>query len=180
MNSSETVFLPSDRDATGRSLGKEELELLGEAIAGGNLFCVPGNMVPRFEREFAELYGVSHARAVTSGTAAVHTALGALDIAPGDEVVTTPITDMGAITPILFQGAIPVHADVDPDTLNVTASTSDGSGPARRRRPTGLRWWARPLLRSAMRWSAEAGEEGSTDRRRHRTGSRLEPGARTA
>ena len=123
MNSPETIFLPSDRDATGRSLGEEELELLREAIAGGNLFCVPGNMVPRFEREFAELYGVPHARAVTSGTAAVHTALGALDIAPGDEIVTTPITDMGAITPILFQGAVPVHADVDPDTLNVTAET---------------------------------------------------------
>jgi len=123
MKASDTMFLPSDRDSTGRSLGQEEIELLHEVIDGGNLFCVPGNMVPRFEREFAEMFGSPHARAVTSGTAAVHTALGALDIAPGDEVITTPITDMGAITPILFQGAIPVHADVDPDTLNVTAET---------------------------------------------------------
>ena len=123
MNASDTMFLPSDRDSTGRSLGQEEIELLHEVIDGGNLFCVPGNMVPRFEREFAETFDSPHARAVTSGTAAVHTALGALDIAPGDEVITTPITDMGAITPILFQGAIPIHADVDPDTLNVTAET---------------------------------------------------------
>jgi perosamine synthetase len=69
------------------------------------------------------LFGVPYARAVSSGSAAVHTALGALDIAPGDEVVTTPITDMGAIAPILFQGAIPIFADVDPNTLNVTAQT---------------------------------------------------------
>jgi len=123
MDTSETVFLPSDRDASGRSLGEEELQLLREVIEGGNLFCVPGNMVPRFERAFAELYGVPHARAVTSGTAAVHTALGALDIAPGDEIITTPITDMGAITPILFQGAVPVYADVDRDTLNISADT---------------------------------------------------------
>ena len=80
MEPSETVFLPSDRDASGRSLGEEELQLLREVIEGGNLFCVPGNMVPRFERAFAELFGVPHARAVTSGTAAVHTALGALDV----------------------------------------------------------------------------------------------------
>ena len=63
MDTSETVFLPSDRDASGRSLGEEELQLLREVIEGGNLFCVPGNMVPRFERAFAELYGVPHARA---------------------------------------------------------------------------------------------------------------------
>ncbi|MGI9038007.1 MAG: DegT/DnrJ/EryC1/StrS family aminotransferase [Gemmatimonadota bacterium] len=123
MNDIPIQFLPSDRDASGRTLGREEIELLHEVIEGGNLFCVPGNMVPRFEREFAEMYGMPHARAVTSGTAAVHTALAALDIAPGDEVVTTPITDMGAISPILYQGAVPVHADVDPWTMNVTADT---------------------------------------------------------
>lgn len=115
--------LPSDRNHTGRSLGDEEMKLLREAVDSGFLFTVGGEMAPRFESEVADLYGVPHARAVSSGSAAVHTALGALDIAPGDEVVTSPITDMGAISPILFQGALPVFADVDPDTLNVTAET---------------------------------------------------------
>lgn len=115
--------LPSDRDHTGRSLGEEELALLREVVESGNLFAVGGRVVPQFERELSETFGVAHARAVSSGSAAVHTALGALDIAPGDEVVTSPITDMGAISPILFQGAVPVFADVDPDTLNVTADT---------------------------------------------------------
>ena len=44
-----------------------------------------------------------------------------IDPEPGDEIVTSPITDMGALTPILYQGAIPVFAEVDPNTCNVTA-----------------------------------------------------------
>jgi len=117
------LSLPSDRDSSGRSLGAEELALVREVIESGNLFTIGGTMAPRFEQELAEFFRVKHARAVSSGSAAVHTALGALDIAPGDEVVSTPITDMGAISPILFQGAVPVFADVDPETLNVTANT---------------------------------------------------------
>jgi dTDP-4-amino-4,6-dideoxygalactose transaminase len=123
MSNPEIPFLPSDRDASGRTLGPEELELLEELIGHGNLFCVPGLMVPRFEVELCQLFGTEHARAVSSGTAAVHTALAALDVAPGQEVITSPITDMGGISPIMFQGALPVFADVDPDTLNVTAKT---------------------------------------------------------
>jgi dTDP-4-amino-4,6-dideoxygalactose transaminase len=121
--SSDLLPLPSERDASGRSFGDEEIALLKEVIESGILFGPNGTKVRRFEEELQGLFGVAHARAVSSGSAAVHTALGALDVAPGDEVVTTPITDMGAIAPILFQGAIPVFADVDPNTLNVTAQT---------------------------------------------------------
>ena len=53
----------------------------------------------------------------------MHCAIAAIDPEPGDEIITTSITDMGALTPILYQGAIPVFADVDPVTLNVTAET---------------------------------------------------------
>lgn len=123
MSASESLTLPSDRDASGRCLGAEELALLKEVIDSGNLFGVTGTKVRQFEREVTALFGVPYARAVSSGSAAIHTALGALDIAPGDEVVTSPITDMGAISPILFQGAVPVFADVDPNTLNLTAET---------------------------------------------------------
>ena len=64
-----------------------------------------------------------HAAACASGSAALHTAVAALDTEPGEEIITTSITDMGAISAILYQGAIPVFADVDPVTLNVTADT---------------------------------------------------------
>jgi dTDP-4-amino-4,6-dideoxygalactose transaminase len=66
---------------------------------------------------------MAYARAMTSGTAAIHTAIAAIDPEPGDEIITTPITDMGALTPILYQTAIPIFADVDPHTYNVTAET---------------------------------------------------------
>ena len=61
--------------------------------------------------------------ACSSGTAAIHTAIAAIDPQPGDEIITTPITDMGGLTPIVYQGAIPVFADVDPHTYNLTAKT---------------------------------------------------------
>ena len=80
-------------------------------------------MVTGFEKRFAEWVGMPHCRAVSSGTAAFHCAVAAIDPEPGDEIVTTPITDMGALTPILYQTAIPVFADVDPRTYQVTAET---------------------------------------------------------
>lgn len=66
------------------------------------------------------MLGVKHAYACASGTAGIHCAIAALDPDPGDEIITTPITDMGALAPVLYQGAIPVFADVDPLTYNVT------------------------------------------------------------
>lgn len=117
------IDLPNDQEASGRSFGEEELEFLRQVIESGTLTATKGSFTPRFEREFAALLGVRHAIACSSGTAAIHSALAALDLEPGDEVVTTAITDMGALTPILYQGLIPVFADVDPDTGNVTAET---------------------------------------------------------
>ncbi|MCG3196011.1 MAG: UDP-4-amino-4-deoxy-L-arabinose--oxoglutarate aminotransferase [bacterium] len=84
------------------------------------LFSVRGKFVKGFEQRFAELVGARFASACASGTAAIHCALAAVDPEPGDEVITTAITDMGALSPILYQGAVPVFADVDPRTYNVT------------------------------------------------------------
>jgi len=115
--------LPSDQEASGRDLGDAELELVGQAIRSGTLTSTKGRFVPSLERDVARLLGVSHAYACASGTGAIHTAVATLDPEPGDEIITSPITDMGALAPILYQGAIPVFADVDPRTLNVTAAT---------------------------------------------------------
>ena len=92
-------------------------------IESGTLTSTKGPACATLEQRFAELLGAKHVIACSSGTAAVHCAIAAIDPEPGDEIVTTPITDMGAITPILYQGAIPVFADVDPLTCNVTAET---------------------------------------------------------
>jgi perosamine synthetase len=70
-------------------------------------------MVTRLEDGFASLYGAEHAVAASSGTAAIHAALAAVDIEPGAEVITAPITDAGTVIPILYQHAIPLFADID-------------------------------------------------------------------
>lgn len=119
----EQLTLPSDQDASGRSLGPEELALLAEALDTGTLTSTKGTMVKRLEAATAERHGVPKAVACSSGTTAIHGALAAIDPEPGEEVVTTSVTDMGALTPILYQGAIPTFADVDPVTGNVTAES---------------------------------------------------------
>src|SRR5262249_35309815 len=116
----DPVVLPSDADRSGRDLGTEELALLRQVIESGTLNCTKGTQVKAFEAAFAARYRVPHARAVTAGTAAIHAAIAAIDPEPGDEIITSPVTDMGAITPILYQQAIPIFADVDAVSLNVT------------------------------------------------------------
>ena len=117
------ITLPSDQDSAGRTLGDDEIQLLAEAIESGTLTSTKGTFVRQFEQAFADRYGVAMACACSSGTAALHAAFAAIDPEPGDEIVTTPITDMGAITPILYQSAVPVFADVDPTDCNVTAES---------------------------------------------------------
>ncbi len=119
----EVFALPSDQDATGRTFDQVELDYLRQALDSGVLTSTKGYFTRSFETEFADLLSVKHARACASGSAAIHIAIAAIDPEPGDEIITTSITDMGAITPILYQGAIPVFADVDPKTYNVTAAT---------------------------------------------------------
>jgi dTDP-4-amino-4,6-dideoxygalactose transaminase len=119
----EPVVLPNDQDATGRTLGEREIELVTEAIRSGTLTSTKGSFVKRLEQGFARKIGARFGHACSSGSAAIHAAISAIDPEPGDEIITTSITDMGALTPILYQCAIPVFADVDPRTLNVTAET---------------------------------------------------------
>ncbi len=118
-----TMTLPSDQDASGRTLGAEEIALLTEAINSGTLTSTKGNFVKTLENRFAEMLGVKYAYGCASGSAAVHTAVAAINPEPGDEIITTSITDMGALAPIVYQGAIPRFCDVDPKTWNVTAET---------------------------------------------------------
>jgi perosamine synthetase len=117
------LALPNDQDASGRSLGEAELARLTDVIRSGTLTSTKGTQVPELESRFASLLGSSAAIACSSGTAAIHAGVVAVDPEPGDEVVTTAITDMGALAPILYQGAIPVFADVDARTGNVTAAS---------------------------------------------------------
>lgn len=122
-NPQKKLALPNDQNSSGRTLGAEEIALVTEAINSGTLTGTKGTFVKALEKQFAQKLGVKYAYACGSGSAAVHTAIAAVDPEPGDEIITTSITDMGALSPILYQSAVPVFADVDPKTWNVTAET---------------------------------------------------------
>jgi len=119
----QRISLPSDQDASGRTFGPEELEAVAAVLRSGTLTVTKGTVGKTLESEFAAMIGSKHAVAVSSGTAAIHCAVAALDLEPGDEVITTSITDMGALTPLPAQGLIPVFADVDAVSGNVTAKS---------------------------------------------------------
>ncbi|MGQ9542121.1 MAG: DegT/DnrJ/EryC1/StrS family aminotransferase [Armatimonadota bacterium] len=112
---------PAKRTPFGREkrYGEEELQQLREALEQGSLFYAHGNKVKMLEQRFAQMNGVPYAIACSSGTAAIHAALIAVGISPGDEVITSPITDMGSVIPILYQGAVPVFADLDPHSYTL-------------------------------------------------------------
>ena len=106
--------------------GEEEkqaiLEVVEKTMNGDQALDRYGGIhVDTYEKEFAAYFGSRYATAVSSGTAAVHSALAALQLEPGSEVITSPITDPGTVSPILSQNLIPVFADVDYQTLNITA-----------------------------------------------------------
>ncbi|MBO4207203.1 DegT/DnrJ/EryC1/StrS family aminotransferase [Micromonospora echinofusca] len=110
---------PSMADADGRTLGAEEIEAVTRALRTGMLSSVWGTEVRALEREMAALHAVPHAVACSSGTAALHLAVAAVAPEPGDEIITSPISDIGTVAPILAQNAVPVFADVDPYTGNL-------------------------------------------------------------
>lgn len=107
--------------------GAEELQELESALAQGTLFYTQGKKVRELEETFAARNGVGYAVACNSGTSAIHAALIAVGISPGDEVIVSPITDMGSVIPILYQGAIPVFADLDPYTATLSPNSVEAA-----------------------------------------------------
>jgi len=81
--------------------------------------------VRAFCEAFAVRHGAYYAVPTNSATAAIHTAIAAINPEPGDEVITTPVTDSGGILGIMLQNCIPVFADSDPDTFNIDPADID-------------------------------------------------------
>lgn len=98
-------------------IGEEEKMNVLEVLESGML--AQGPRVAKLEERFAQLCGVKHAIATTSGTTALHVALLAHGIGPGDEVITTPFTFIASVNSILFTGAKPVFVDIDEETFNI-------------------------------------------------------------
>jgi dTDP-4-amino-4,6-dideoxygalactose transaminase len=106
-------------------LGPEEEAAVIEVLRSGDLSLGP--RVPAFEREFAEWVGAPHACAVSSGTAGLHLALRTVGVSAGDEVVTSPFSFVASANVMLFEGARPVFADIDPRTLNLDPAAAEAA-----------------------------------------------------
>ena len=97
--------------------GEEELALVKEVLESG--IIAQGPKVAALEQEFAKLSGTQFAVAVANGTAALHLALLANGIGPGDEVITSPFTFIASANSVLYTGARPVFVDIKEDTFNI-------------------------------------------------------------
>ena len=95
------------------NLSEEEQNEVLKVMESQMLTLLHGEFVKKFEEEFARYIGVKHAIAVNTGTAALHIAIAALDIGPGDEVIVPPFTFIATASSILHNNAIPIFADID-------------------------------------------------------------------
>jgi perosamine synthetase len=111
-----TRFLPYGR----QSLDDEDIERVVEVLRSD--WLTTGPTVQAFEEAMAKVTGAAHAIAVQNGTAALHAAINALGIKPGDEVIVPTITFAASANCALYEGATPVFCEVDPDTLSIDAN----------------------------------------------------------
>ena len=112
--------LPTFLRSAGRTFGEDEERNVIEALRSGCLSRNGGTIRRRgSSRNSRSGWERGHAIACSSGSAAVHLAVAALDPEPGDEFIVPPITDLGSVMPVLWNNCVPVFADVDPRTMTL-------------------------------------------------------------
>jgi perosamine synthetase len=104
-------------------LGNEEKEAVCRVIDSGMI--ANGAVVTEFEQKFAAYIGMKHGIATTSGTTALEVALRTLGIGSGDKVLTTPFSFIATANSIIYTGAFPVFADIDPATFNIELENAE-------------------------------------------------------
>ena len=97
----------------------EDINLVVDVLRSGQLSAIGGKWNALLEQELTKYLGVKYAITVSNGTTALHVALKAIGVGPGDEVITTPFTFAASATTILHANAIPIFADIDRETLNI-------------------------------------------------------------
>jgi len=107
----ESLFIPYGR----QSISYDDINSVVKTLRSD--YITQGPTIPAFEQAVSEYTGAQHGIAVSSGTAALHCAMYALNIGPGDEVIVPPITFAATANCVCFMGGTPIFADVDPDTL---------------------------------------------------------------
>lgn len=107
------------------SFTDEEAHAVHRVLLSNKVNYWTGTECREFEKEFADWCGTRYAVALANGTLALDAALKALGVGPGDEVIVTPRTFIASVSCVVNAGAIPVFADVDPDSGNISAQTID-------------------------------------------------------
>lgn len=100
-------------------LDKAETEYVLSALSQGAISGYYGDYIDRFEKEFSNYSDCSHGIATNSGTTALHLALASLSLGAKDEVLVSSFTNMATCFAVLYQNAVPIPIDIEPDTLNI-------------------------------------------------------------
>ncbi len=124
-------------------IGHEEIKAVEDVLASGML--TQGESVKRFEEEFSKYLGVKNSIAVSNGTVALDLALKALDLKPGDEVISPAFTFIATANSILYQGLRPVFADVDPKTFNIDPESLNEKITPKTRAVVGVHLYGQPF-----------------------------------
>jgi dTDP-4-amino-4,6-dideoxygalactose transaminase len=102
---------------------EEEIQAVSQVLRSNQVNYWNGEEGRQFEKEFAEWTGSKYAVTASNGTVALELALVALDLQPGDEVIVTPRTFFASVSTIIAAGGVPVFADVDPNSQNITSES---------------------------------------------------------
>jgi dTDP-4-amino-4,6-dideoxygalactose transaminase len=113
------VISENQKPVAPRRWGKAELDELADALDQDSLFYWQGPKTRKMIAEFQREYPLEFVMPCSSGTASIHIALLAMNLKPGDEVITSPITDQGTVIGTLYQQGVPIFADVDAETYNI-------------------------------------------------------------
>src|SRR5690606_889939 len=145
-----------DLKAQYRPLKAEIERAWAEVLDSMQLFLGPNTRA--FEQEFAEYCGVNHAIGVSDGTQALHLALRALDIGPGDEVITVANTFIATLEAICLVGAVPVFVDIDPVTYTMDIAQIESRITPRTRAILPVHLYGQcadmdPILEIARKWN---------------------------
>lgn len=145
-----------DLKAQYRSLKAEMDAAILAAVEGGAFILGP--QVEKFESDFARYLGVKHVVCCQSGTSAITLMLRAAGVRPGEEVITSPLTFFASVEGILEAGAVPVFADVDPLTLNLSPRAVEAAVTKRTRAILAVHLYGQPCDMLALeRLAADKG-----------------------
>ena len=142
-------FLPYGRQI----IDDDDITTVVEALRSD--WLTTGPAVERFETDVCTFIGAKHGIAVCNGTAALHTAMHALGIGPGDEVIAPPMTFAATANCILYQGGMPVFADVDPNTLLIDPEAVEAAITPRTKAIIGVDYAGQPCEWDALRAIAD-------------------------